>query len=921
MKLQRAHLRDIAVRLSNIPTLQSSKLTVLHQQIRTIAFYQNNMKSFPQTSKSIIPTLNSQSNPVLLSKTIPRKYIITKRGYSTEREDKNSDILSTEFVDTKELIEDLFIDLKAIYKNQNTTVKSKAKRLKLKLNEIIYVLPNNEFKNEDLPFVNEVINFIDQGADPHDSWEYDELLTILRSTLGAMTSEDVKYLDFFPRFYNSLRHSNLYSTDKFVRLQLFEIFVNYVLFSNKRSNLLKVIDAYIEEERTTNGEDVKEEVVSVILEAFKNDTKPDTTTILRLAELSSLSTVETTNAILTNFFIAGDEEISENFEDNKVYEKMQPLIDSIDSKIAVPLTEYINLLYFSDKNNFNETCFYILKKMCKMTNDFQNIELMDKIKNEEFFAVINASLQFNNYNSSATRLVENFKLKNKEENFTRSEFLALFKYDIYSMNKDAHDGSLAMDLLNDLNEKIERLNESNEEKQSHLHPDDRDGSKFIELFDDVETYNEIIEACCFSNKNIDFIESFTQVYSETFELERTARSFGILINHHLNDNNLKESLDLFNRSIKEYVHWGDDSGGIYMPILFRLLNTYCKESDDDLQLKVDCFKQIKSYGFKLDRTSMTTMVECFLKGDFVGDAMEMFRREVPDVEKPEDRFYVDKYPKVFELYYNYVLTSKKEIEMNWSLYGFMQKMFHIPYETYFPVMKFFSDNGRPNAALKIFATMRKLSKQENLPPPTEEMYIYLFRNFGQQLYEEGVFKLHLALKMDLSVDLNINLLNSIMEGYCCLEDPFKVRDMFDLATSLPKDRGLNSDSCKFMLRSLRFASLNHVNEFYNNLSQFDILPSPEIFSEYLIANCYYEQYTTALNLLIDAQQAGDIEINGEVLKSIYNWTLLPAARDEIDKYATDNFPQLWQELKDQNQLQENEEYPEITSASKGLVSN
>ncbi|QPG75264.1 hypothetical protein FOA43_002614 [Brettanomyces nanus] len=586
------------------------------------------------------------------------------------------------------------------------------------------------------------------------------------------------------------------------------------------------------------------------------------------------------------FFTAADGEISYDYEGNTVNKQLLLLLDILEKKLPCPMTEYINLLYFATRNNFDDCCLTIMRKLSTLTDKFTNEALLDKTRDDEFMAIVSSALKFGDYDGAATKLMRYLKVKHPFDDFGRGEWISYLQYTAYQ-TAESYGCIELCKLIEEVNGKLD----------SEYHRDYR--------LNDTETYNCILESLCYSNKSSDFIESFSQEFDRMYELTRDARSFSILIRHYLQSGDVKAAVNSFETSLEEAVAWDDDYGGIYIPVLFHLLADYFDKTSDDLYYKTQVYKKIKAFEYPLDKNALHAMVKQFLKGNFVGDAMEIFEREVPSLKNTKDRYDISDYPRLIELYYRYAVTNCEDLKSNWLLYEFLEKFFSLPYEFYPALLKYWIDVGYPSRALKIYADMKQLSKENKLPPPREEIYIYLLQSFSRFQYEDGISKLQLAVKMDLSLNMDIKLLNALMGALCSIEDSFRVRDMFNQAQALPARYGLNQESCYWALKSLKFASLNEVNNFYLNLSQFEILPDANIFGEYLIAHCYYEQYGTALEKLIDTYENGDLDlIDRNVLRNFHNFCLNDRVRHKLDDFATEKLSQLWKDLKQSGELLE-----------------
>jgi hypothetical protein len=811
-----------------------------------------------------------------------------------------SELPSTNFADLEGQRIEYFLELQNTFKNQSMSPKVKAQRLKIILFQLISVLDNNEFPNQQLPFINAVVNFIDQTPSPTDSFSTIEMLSLLHSVLGGMTLQDVRYIDFFPRFYNSLRESKEYQNDLEIRLQLFEIFINYVLLSTKRNSVGKVIEAFIKEEKELHNYNPSLNVVEILLDAF-NSIKPDTETVLLLAELcpdltilnKEISTLSIQDQILSNFFKAADEEISESFEDNFVSERLIKLIDIFESKLKEPIDSYVEILYFSVKNSFDDVSKSILLKLETLTNFFTSDKYENIFKPDVLFSLVNASLKFNKSNN-ATNLIN--LLKNKNENdYVEDEWMALLQYESYQLNEYKP----TISLIKEFNEKFELLNKDY-------------------TIEDIESYNLVLESLCWSDKSFEYIEKFREDFQEEFNIPIDAKSVATILDYLCKDEKNIEHIKLASKyflEFKDMVDWENDYEGFYMLSLFKLTAIVWKNSEIPWSEKLDVYKNVQRYEYLFNKQCVYEMMKAAIKYDAGTFAIKVLLDQTPEIKKDDPKLDVKKYEKIFECIYDY-LTKSKDKELNKRVYKYLSDYFSIPYEYYPGFVKMFIESADPDMALKVFADMKQLSKEAKLPPPGEEFYIYLLKSFAQFQDEEGIFKLHLAIKMDLSINLDIKILNALMESYAALEDPFKTRDVFNLAFSLPKEHGTNNESAYWMLKSLKYATLGHTNDFYNGLSQYDIIPDANLFAELLIANCYFEQYRTAFETLQIAEKNGDFHlINEYVLKTLHNNCLHEGVRNELKTYCKKTFPAEWENLEKSDQLEDNtKDYPDLLAS-------
>ncbi|TID17220.1 hypothetical protein CANINC_004079 [Pichia inconspicua] len=842
-------------------------------------------------------SINSKCSINLSKSYIHNRLVPSQTNIRSFSDNKNVPTVDTPDLEKKRL--ELFLEIQNTYKNQSMSPKLKAQRLKALMLNIIHILPNYEFSNKQLPFVNAVINFIDQTPKPTDSFTPDEMLTILRSVLGGMTLNDVRFIDFFPRFYNSLRESKEYNESIEVRLQLFEIFANYVLLSEKRDTISKIIEAFIKEEKSLHNHDASLEVVEILLEAFKN-VEADTLTVNLLAKLcpdisavnKEISDEPLFNRLLATFFKAADEEISRSFEDNFVSDRLLQLLDIVESKVEQPFEAYVEILNFAANNNYDKVSEKLVNKLENLTNFYKDEKFVDYYKSEVLFAILNASLKFNK-TLSARNLID--ILRNKQENeFDEYEWMALIQYDAYNLNSQEQSGI--------------QLVKTYEIKLKDLESDDSIS------FANIETLNLLLESFCWSGKDFQYIEKFRQNFEDMYGVYMDAKGISTILKNLTKDENNDTNIMLASQYFlkhKDSIDWENDYEGFYMISLFKLTSLIWKCPKISWPEKLDVYENVKRYEFLFDKDSIYSMMKSAIKYDMNTLAIKVMLDQTPEVTKNDSKLDVKKYEKIFDCIYD-LLTKSNDKILNKKVYTYLSDYFSIPYEYYPGFIKMFIDCGENEMAIKVFADLKKLSKESKLPPPNEEFYIYLLKSLTKFHDEDSIFKLHLAIKMDLSINLDITLLNALMEAYASLEDPFKTRDVFNLAFSLPKEYGINNESAYWMLKSLKYATLGHVNDFYNGLSQYEVIPDSNLFAELLIANCYHEQYRTAFEVLENAERNGDYHlITPYTLKMLHNHCLHEGVRKELKSYYQEKFPVEWEQLTKNAELVDNTSVPDL----------
>lgn len=404
-------------------------------------------------------------------------------------------------------------------------------------------------------------------------------------------------------------------------------------------------------------------------------------------------------------------------------------------------------------------------------------------------------------------------------------------------------------------------------------------------------------------------------------------SYKLRIDRAIHDLDQPAALKIFNESINNLMQWTSQDQEFTLQIrqtLNDLIILSCKQVNDIGEL-FNFFILIKQQ-MSNDSINIYSIIELsqrMLGAEYVGDCIEMLKRELPAIDKdssiklPANEPFAFAYRKLFDILHEFVITynNEKTHETNWVLYGELHKYFHVPFESYLPAMKFFCESNRLNAALIIFRQIRRLHEahgNHNHLPPLKEMYMYLFKEFGDNLYEEGVEEIHEYLKLDVSLPRqDIELINSILNAYSNLQDVSRVRDIFLSASPSSKieggSSGVNEKTIQIMIKTYTYADINYVKSFWNNLSSFGIIPNYDIFKQYLIAHVYHGLPEDAIEIAGEMDDYG-LAVREDTLVSMYNFCLSPNDQIKVENWAKSEHKEAWESIVSKNLLKRTDDY-------------
>lgn len=432
----------------------------------------------------------------------------------------------------------------------------------------------------------------------------------------------------------------------------------------------------------------------------------------------------------------------------------------------------------------------------------------------------------------------------------------------------------------------------------------------------IKLYEKIVFLYTTCESSTDsFAQKINQYFREEHAIEPSVLIYKFRLDKEIRPGNHEMAMKIFDESIKNFTQWETESDARALSTLNQLIVLLCTNLSGVDEI-FPLFRRIKQQmvSHSINVYAVKALAEKMLDAEYVGDLIEMLKQELPSIKRddliklPTSGPAFVKYRELFDLLHNFVITynSEETHETNWVLYGELHKYFSVPYDSYLPAMKFFCEHDRSNASLIIFRQLKKLSELHGSMrhlPPLRDMYLYLFKDFGNKLYEEGVHEIHEYLKIDQDIPKqDIELQNCILNAYSNLQDVPKARDLFISMSSVPKQvGGINEETVQIMLKTFTYSDMMYVQKFWNDLSLYGVLPNYAIFKQYIIAHVYHGLVDEAFEVLKEMEDY-DIEFSSDLLLAMHNYCLEVPAQEKVKSWAQKNFPDKLESLAEKGLL-------------------
>lgn len=418
---------------------------------------------------------------------------------------------------------------------------------------------------------------------------------------------------------------------------------------------------------------------------------------------------------------------------------------------------------------------------------------------------------------------------------------------------------------------------------------------------DISTLNAILSVAVGNAKRTNsYIDECVSYFTKKLSVSWNVETYSYLIDRSLKSHENNQAVDYFNQSLESGCQWNYNNGQ-YISTLDRLLVILATARPVDAKATFKIYQRARLFTESVAYETQVALIKMMLDHGYAVEISRFLCDELANGDETlRPRVPYQQISLIYQALYDYMMSSSDNYKVLWQVYGSMNKYIALPHESYLPILERFCRLGRPDAALLIFKYMRIRNQREGLPPPGSEIYVLLFNCFGKHKFEDGVLELYNFYKMDLGIEPNIQILNSVLNAFHLLDSSMDVAMIWDLIqrTSEP-----NQETISIMIKEIASISMADVETFWIDTSKrFGIAPSKENVRQYLIANCKHGYFMRALEITKNMEKVYGIEPDEGILETLYNWTVLENRKENIQKWALQYYPSTWKALEEGQRL-------------------
>ena len=197
-------------------------------------------------------------------------------------------------------------------------------------------------------------------------------------------------------------------------------------------------------------------------------------------------------------------------------------------------------------------------------------------------------------------------------------------------------------------------------------------------------------------------------------------------------------------------------------------------------------------------------------------------------------------------------------------------------------------------AIHVFNGMRRHNRPDTMP--TSETYGQAFLGAARIRDVESVQLIHNQLKLDFNIDMSTYLYNAMTIGYTACG---KARDALEYWNHIVASKeGPSYNSIHIALRACEKSPFGdeQANDIWKKLRQMNIELDGTLWASYIGALSGNQKIEAAFSTILEAEQEGHVDVDSFLIGTLFNANRVLHQRDEIEKWAKEQYPRIWAEL-------------------------
>lgn len=401
----------------------------------------------------------------------------------------------------------------------------------------------------------------------------------------------------------------------------------------------------------------------------------------------------------------------------------------------------------------------------------------------------------------------------------------------------------------------------------------------------MSTFNDVIEYAL--KQNNPSLASAVKELAETEDFRPDGKTYAIELQHALDCQDLARAQSCYEAML--YQEPPSDQADI--PILNRFVAILAFQPSPNHELVMRVTDYILERRAEIEPSAIAGLVHLFLLKDDLDEALTLLRHRLDFYALPERA-------SIANVFIDFIKSPTTNTQRAFNAYELFHHAFpETPATQRLPIMQSFFDRKRSDLACKVFVNMREAAPDAPARPDAEA-YRQCFEGIAQCRDIDGLQSTYNMLKLDLQIDINTKIRNSLMLCYIGCHMPWQA--IIDHFYKIMDSReGPSYSTFEIAMRACEtwppYGSFE-ARKIIAVMQAWNLEITKPLYDNYIGVMAGQCEFENAVELIENMQKDIGEAPDAFTIGTFYNVIPWQYRKDRVEEWAKQAYPELWEEL-------------------------
>lgn len=401
----------------------------------------------------------------------------------------------------------------------------------------------------------------------------------------------------------------------------------------------------------------------------------------------------------------------------------------------------------------------------------------------------------------------------------------------------------------------------------------------------MSTFNNVIEYAL--KQNNPSLATAVKDLAESEGYAPDGKTYALELQHALDQEDLKKAQACYEAML--YQDLPKDNSDI--PILNRFVTSLAFQRAPNYELLMRITDGILERRAEIEPSTVAGLVHVFLMRNELDETFDLLRHRLDFYPLPDRA-------NIANVFIDFIKSPSVNAQRAFNAYELFSHAFpETPTSQRIPLMQSFFDRKRSDLACKVFSHMREADPGAPARPD-QNTYRKCFEGIAKCQDIDGLQIVYNMLKLDLQVEINTQIRNSIMLCYIACQMPWQaILDHF--YKIMDSREGPSYSSFEIALRACEtwppFGSFE-ARKIIAVMQSWNLEITKPLYDNYIGVMAGQCEFENAVELIDNMQNDIGEAPDAFTIGTFYNVIPWQYRKDEVEKWAKQAYPELWAEL-------------------------